>query len=143
VDLVVLDSGSREGCGGLIKQVGEFREKNPGPWQAMTQAVIALADSCEKALTSGDAATVGKTLREAHGILSELGLSSPSIDSIINDGAVRGALGGKVSGAGGGGAVVLAARKGEGRGLANSMREAGWHVVAVVGADGAGGRRGQ
>lgn len=131
IDIVVVDSGSRDNCSNLVKQVIGFRERNPEQWQGMAQAVIGLADTCEKALAAGDAVTVGKVVHESHAILSELGLSNSTIETIISEAVSRGALAGKISGAGGGGAVLLVAKKGEGRALAAVMGDAGWRVVAT------------
>lgn len=131
VDFVVVDAGNRDNCGTLIKQVGEFRERNGAQWAGMAEAVVRLVDQCEKALGAGDAATVAKSVREKHAILSELGLSNATIDSIISDATAQGALAGKVSGAGGGGAVLLIAKKGDGKRLAQAMRDLRWPVLAT------------
>lgn len=131
VDLVVVDSGNRENCKELIKQVGEFRARNADQWQRMSAGVRALVDECEKALATGDAARVAKTVREGQAVLAELGLSNSTIETIINDAIRSGALAGKISGAGGGGAVVLIAKKGDGKRLAQAMRDLKWPVLAT------------
>jgi mevalonate kinase len=131
VDLVVVDSGDRDDCATLIRGVSAFREREPSSWARMSEAVTGAVDRCEKALREGDAATVGACVTETHAILSELGLSNSTIDGIVADARQFGALAGKVSGAGGGGAVLLVARSGEGKALAHGMRETGRAVVAV------------
>jgi mevalonate kinase len=88
-------------------------------------------EDCETALGEGKAATVAKAVSEAHGILAELGLSNSNIDAIISEGRNFGALAGKVSGAGGGGAVLLVANKGDGKRVAQALRDAGRAVVAT------------
>lgn len=138
VDFVVVDSGGRDGSANLIAEVGQFRERHPEQWNAMAQVLRRLVDECETALGGGDALGVARTVREAHGILSELGLSNPGIEALLDEGRRLGALAGKVSGAGGGGAVLLVANKGEGERVAQGLREAGHSVVGVDLAEGAG-----
>jgi mevalonate kinase len=53
------------------------------------------------------ARNLGALAREAQGLLDSLGLSTPELDRLLQEGTARGALGGKLSGAGGGGAFFL------------------------------------
>ncbi len=50
---------------------------------------------------------LGVLARHAHDLLSKLGLSSPDLNFLLDEGYKAGALGGKLSGAGGGGAFFL------------------------------------
>lgn len=50
---------------------------------------------------------LGELARDAHALLSRLGLSTPLLDELIKTGIDLGATGGKLSGAGGGGAFYL------------------------------------
>ncbi len=131
VDFVVVDSGSRDNCAALVKEVVAFRERNQAQWSRMAEALRGLANDAERALVSGQGTVLAKTIAESHGILAELGLSNPGIDAIIREGISFGALAGKVSGAGGGGAVLLATAKGEGKRVAQALRDAGRSVVGV------------
>ena len=50
----------------------------------------------------------------AHGLLSGLGVSTPELDALVHAARAAGALGAKLTGAGGGGAVIaLAPDRGE------------------------------
>lgn len=53
------------------------------------------------------AASLGKLADQAHFILDSLELSTPEINTFLEEGKAAGALGGKISGAGGGGACFL------------------------------------
>jgi mevalonate kinase len=55
-------------------------------------------------------AILGDRANEAHGLLQTLGLSTPALDQSLLTGLAAGAHGGKLSGAGGGGAFVLFCR---------------------------------
>lgn len=131
VDFVVVDSGNRENCATLIREVMDLRERDQAQWSRMANVLRQLADEAEAGLASGQALVVAGAVRGSQSMLAELGLSSPAIEAIIKDGIRYGALAGKVSGAGGGGAVLLVAQIGEGARLAQLLREAGCSVVGV------------
>ena len=137
VDFVLVDSGHRDNCAALVKEVVAFRERNAPQWLRMATVLRQLAEDTEAALATGQAVIVAKAIDDTHGILAELSLSSPAIEAIIKDGISNGALAGKVSGAGGGGAVLLATAKGEGLRVAQALRDAGRTVVGVDVANGA------
>lgn len=65
----------------------------------------AIAEQAQEILNSPE--EFGKLANEAHLHLAELGLSTPELDQALADGIAKGALGGKVSGAGGGGAFFF------------------------------------
>lgn len=131
VSLVAVDSGPRDGAGALIARVKELRSQQPAAWARLAARMTDLVDHCEEALALGLAARVGKVATEAHAILAELGLSEPRVEQVLADATALGALGGKVSGAGAGGAVVLVARAGDGARLAGAMGARGHSIVAV------------
>lgn len=132
VDFVLVDSGGRENCAVLVRDVQDFRARDPKQWERMAEVMTGLVENCEKAL-GGDANGVAQAVRTAQGILTELNLSNPEIDTLIERGRAHGALAGKVSGAGGGGAVVLVAERGKGAELARKLRDDG---ISVIGVDG-------
>jgi mevalonate kinase len=132
VDLVAIDSGPREGAATMITRVRELRSRDPETWSRLASRTTELVDLCERALAAGDAPLVGKLLDTAHAILADLNLSHARIEQILSDARAVGALGGKVSGAGAGGAVVLVARGGDGGRLAGMLRSRGHSIVGVA-----------
>ena len=131
VSLVAVDSGPRDGAAPLIARVKALRAREPAAWSRLAARMTVLVDRCEVALAEGHAARVGTIASEAHGILAELGLSEPRVEQVLADATALGALGGKVSGAGAGGAVVLVARAGDGARLAGALASRGHCIVAV------------
>ncbi|MEW6055829.1 MAG: mevalonate kinase [Bdellovibrionota bacterium] len=130
-DFVIVDGGERDDCASLVGQVVDFRQRHAEQWSRMAGVMKQLVDACETALSAGDAETVARTVRESQGILAELGLSTSSIDALLGKARDAGALAGKVSGAGGGGAVVLITRPHEGQRVAQKLSEAGCKVLAI------------
>ncbi|UCG00018.1 MAG: mevalonate kinase [Spirochaetaceae bacterium] len=100
-------------AGALIGTLREKMAAGEKEVRAILQQLGALAaeaadilDGCRNQ-GAEDAVTLGGLAREAHQLLSRLGLSTPELDRLLGEGRRRGALGGKLSGAGGGGAFFL------------------------------------
>lgn len=71
------------------------------------EAMIAgLVEDARRALETGDAATLGELMDLNHGALVALGVSTPALDLACHHAREAGALGAKLTGAGGGGCVV-------------------------------------
>jgi len=68
-----------------------------------------LADDAAGALAKGDVDGLGRIFDAAHGLLSALRLSSPELDGLVHAARAAGAIGAKLTGAGGGGAVIALA----------------------------------
>ncbi|MCK6521597.1 mevalonate kinase [Myxococcota bacterium] len=108
--VVVLDSGVAGDTGQLVAGVASRR---PGVDPALNR----LGELVELALPAlHDPHALGGIMNEAHGRLREIGVSTPSLDDMCALALQNGALGAKLSGAGGGG-VVLALCPDGGEGL--------------------------
>jgi mevalonate kinase len=136
-EFVLVDSGDRDGCKQLVAEVNRRREARPDEWQRMATRLNTLVEAASLALSYGDAERLAAVVDENQSILKGLGLSTPEIESILALGRQCGALGGKVSGAGAGGAVVLVARAGEGDLLRQRLKAHGIPAIATVTLEGA------
>jgi mevalonate kinase len=68
-----------------------------------------LADDGAGALAKGDVDGLGRTFDAAHGLLCALRVSGPELDALVHTARAAGAIGAKLTGAGGGGAVIALA----------------------------------
>jgi len=68
-----------------------------------------LADDAAEALAKGDVDGLGRIFDAAHGLLAALRLSSPELEALVHGARGAGAIGAKLTGAGGGGAVIALA----------------------------------
>jgi mevalonate kinase len=113
---LVVGAVPREASAGAL--IGALRQRVVGGDESvrkMLQRLGALAASAAEILRiqreqgeEGSAALeLGSLAREAQEVLSRLGLSTPELDRLLQEGRARGSLGGKLSGAGGGGAFFL------------------------------------
>ncbi len=101
-------SGRPRDTAAQVAAVARLRERMPA-----TNDVLALlgrlAGDAEAALASGDIDGLGRLLDAAHGLLAALRLSSPELDALVHGARSAGAIGAKLTGAGGGGAVIALA----------------------------------
>lgn len=91
-----------------VAQVGRMLERTP----AARRAIDALGEVSEAgidALAKGDIDGLGRLLDLAHGLLAALRASSSELDAMVHAARAAGAIGAKLTGAGGGGAVIALA----------------------------------
>jgi mevalonate kinase len=68
-----------------------------------------LTDTGTAAALAGDLAALGAAMDRAHALLAGLGVSTDQLDGLCATARVAGACGAKLTGAGGGGAVIAVA----------------------------------
>ena len=94
-----------------------------------------LTDTGTTALLRGDLAGLGAAMNRAHAVLAELGVSTEQLDSLCEAARATGAHGAKLTGAGGGGAVIaIAPREREAAILAEWKNAGVSGFVSTVGA---------
>lgn len=111
----------------LVAQVARHLEARPAE-RARLARLGDLARDGATALARGDAAALGPLLAAAQTELAALGVSSAEIDALIELAAKAGAAGAKLTGAGGGGAVIALAPGREDAVLA-AWRAAGFQAL--------------
>jgi len=98
------DGGAGD-TGALVAGVRELREE----YEFAADTVEAIGDVVrrgESALAEGQTEEVGRLMNFNHGLLSALGVSSRSLDAMVWAARDAGAVGAKLTGAGGGGCIV-------------------------------------
>ena len=109
-DLWVVDTGVRSQTSAVVADVARLRDTALIRFE---DALARIADSVSagtRALTGGTVAGMAAAMDTAMEGLRILGVSHPRIEDVIRAGIERGAVGGKLSGAGRGGVVLLLAR---------------------------------
>jgi len=93
-----------------------------------------LTDLGTTALLAADLAGLGDAMNRAHAVLGELGVSTPRLDALCEAARAAGAHGAKLTGAGGGGAVIAVAPRDREPAILAAWRGAGVSgFVATVG----------
>jgi len=92
----------------LVRRVRELRERSP-----VSRKIIGLlgelASEAETALARSDLPALGRLFDLGHGLLASLGVSSAGLEALVHVARAAGADGAKLTGAGGGGAVIALA----------------------------------
>ncbi|HNT61076.1 MAG TPA: mevalonate kinase, partial [Candidatus Bilamarchaeaceae archaeon] len=106
---VIANSGKKGPTRELVEMVSSFREGKPEEYGAMEEAEGWLVEKALEALRKGDAEALGRVMDNNNELLARLGLSTPKIEGIRGIALGEGALGAKITGAGGGGCVLILA----------------------------------
>jgi len=96
--------------GSTLAQVAAVREryaKQTRHYDAIFDAMDALSLEGADALRSCDYVELGRLMNTCHGLLNAIGVSTPEIEGIVALARAAGASGAKLTGAGGGGSVVI------------------------------------
>ncbi|HWQ14080.1 MAG TPA: mevalonate kinase [Roseiflexaceae bacterium] len=110
--LLVGDTGVRSETRLPVGEVRRRREADPARYEALFNAVGAVAARAREALAAGDLAALGGLLDENHALLRAIGVSSPELDQLVSAARAAGALGAKLSGAGWGGVMLALVGRG-------------------------------
>jgi mevalonate kinase len=108
IELCVGLSGQARQTSDLVGAVAHLCERAPVAHR-LIDALGDLTRAGIAALASGDSEALGHHFNMAHGLLSGLGVSTPKLDALVDAARAAGALGAKLTGAGGGGAVIALA----------------------------------
>jgi len=108
ISLCVGLSGRPRDTVAQVSAVARLRERLPAA-DGVLALLGGLATDGERALALGDVDGLGRILDVAHGLLASLRLSSPELEVMVHGARAAGAIGAKLTGAGGGGAVIALA----------------------------------
>jgi mevalonate kinase len=107
-----------------VARVTERLAASPTLTGAILADLGALAPAAVGALQAGDARELGRVLDAAHGLLQRLEVSSAALDALCAIARSAGATGAKLTGAGGGGAVI-AVVEGDAAAVLDAWRRSG------------------
>jgi mevalonate kinase len=104
--LCIGHSGQASSTKSMVESVARMRERRPESTQRTFDAIHTLVKNARLAIADGDVRAIGQLLDLNQMLLSGLFLSTPEIEQMCATARTAGALGAKLTGAGGGGCVV-------------------------------------
>ena len=116
--------------GELVKRVKVLYSKYPNLIESIMNSIGVIVDNAVTALSRGDYVTLGELMNINQGLLEALGVSNHRLSNIIYMARKAGALGAKLSGGGGGGAMIALAPGIEDK-VAVAIELAGGEVVVA------------
>lgn len=120
-DLVVVHVADGADTGAMVRGVREQRGRLGVVATALHDQIGVVVDEAASALDAGDIGRVGELMSVNHSLLGAIGVSTPALDAAVWAAREAGALGAKLTGAGGGGCVVACAAAGSGAALAEAL----------------------
>lgn len=130
--LVVANTGVNHSTSDLVASVKKFRDRNRILFKTLLKYASEICLQACTAIESGKCDKIGELMNENQIILQQLGISHDKVRDIIDICSKAGAIGAKITGAGGGGAVIaLAASKQESTKIVSRIKEAGYQSFEV------------
>ena len=121
--VLVGPSGAPRSTAAMVERVAEATGGRTD--DARLRELGGLADTGTAALLAGDGAALGAAMDRAHARLGELGVSTPQLDALCDAARAAGAWGAKLTGAGGGGAVIAIATRAREAAVLAAWKQAG------------------
>jgi mevalonate kinase len=125
IPLVIGDTGIERSTRVQVDKVRELRERYPQIMESFTWAARQIVMRALEALKERDLETLGELMNINHALLYGIGVSDESLEWLINAARKAGALGAKLTGAGGGGCMIALARNEKLEEVSEAIQRAG------------------
>ena len=118
----------------LVAAVRARRERSQEPFDRVFDQMDALSRSGAAALRAGNWGELGTAMNLCHGLLNAIGVSTPELEHMVFLARQSGAVGAKLTGAGGGGSIVALCPQGIIE-IRDAMRAAGYQALVLANED--------
>ncbi|MBL4819070.1 MAG: mevalonate kinase [Deltaproteobacteria bacterium] len=129
-NIVIAITGPHAGTLKAVQAVRARYENNPQATKHTLEAIADITHNMREAIQTGDIKSVATLMTENHKLLGALGVSTPELDSLCKLAIDNGALGAKLTGAGGGGSIIALTH--EPNRLAAVFKQAGYQALQTV-----------
>ena len=129
--LIVSYSGINRATKGQIGRVSQMKERHPGLFSRLADAVGELSLDAARRLAEGDLEGLGYLLAVDHAALDSVGVSNDALDTMVDLMASLGCYGAKLTGAGGGGSVLGVAPEGKEKSIVSGLSARGFETFAA------------
>ncbi|MHC1595989.1 MAG: mevalonate kinase [Candidatus Syntropharchaeales archaeon] len=115
----------------LVEAVGELRSREPEVVDLIFDAIDTISTLGYSHLKLGDYARVGEFMNINHGLLDALGVGSLKLSTLVDVARSNGALGAKITGAGGGGCIVTICERDRVEAVCDAIKAHGGDAIVV------------
>jgi mevalonate kinase len=130
--ILVCDSGVHRSTKALVGSVVKRSREQIDRFQTHLGEITVISKAVTKALQSEDRDELGSLMDRNHELLRQIGVSTPVLDRLVAEARKAGALGAKLTGAGGGGCIIaLCDSKKDRSNIARRLRKAGGTIYNV------------
>jgi mevalonate kinase len=116
----------------LVSIVEEFRYNNFAEFLRLSNKATCICNDAIEALKEGNIVKLGRLMNENQVLLEQIGVSNSQINKIINASLNYGAIGSKLTGAGGGGCILSIIQPGIKENYLTNMRKCGYESFDVI-----------
>jgi mevalonate kinase len=106
IHLCIGNTGTASSTKSMVEAVARLRTRKPDVVDTSFEAIRRLVHNARLAIEAGDRQALGRWMDMNQSLLAELLVSTPEIEDLCRLARASGALGAKLTGAGGGGSVV-------------------------------------
>jgi mevalonate kinase len=131
LSLIIGNTGIRHSTGVLVASVKKFKDKNSSLFNSLSHHAEIICRDAFTAITKGDEKKLGKLMIENHTLLQHIGVSHDKIDYLVNLCIENGALGAKLTGAGGGGIMIALVPQEQKLKIISTIEKNGCKCIAV------------
>ncbi len=128
LSIVIVLSGEEHDTGHTVGALRRRVGASPPVYRPVFSAIGELVRAARTAIEKSEWRLLGELMSMNHELLRACGVSTKALDRVVDEARARGALGAKLTGAGGGGAAIALAAPGEAAQLAQSLRDGGWEA---------------
>jgi mevalonate kinase len=123
--LVVGDTGIQSETAHAVAQVRKRWQAETARFDSMFDQISAISEKAAEAIQSGQIAELGSLMNQNQTLLTEIGVSSAPLQTLIQAALDAGASGAKLSGAGQGGNMIALIQPDTSREVTYALRQAG------------------
>jgi mevalonate kinase len=106
IPIVVGYTNSRGDTGKLIEKVKYRKENYPEIMNPIIDSIESVTDEAKESILKNDENRIGELMNINHGLLDALGVNTLALSNMVYTARNAGALGSKITGAGGGGSII-------------------------------------
>jgi len=131
--LVIADTGLPSPTKRLVSRVRAGWKRDRARYEALFEDIGEIAREAYRKIETGDVEGLGPLMDKNHALLIQLGVSSPTLDRLVDAAREAGALGAKLSGAGQGGNMLALVDVEDAQNATEVLKEAGAaHVIRTT-----------
>jgi mevalonate kinase len=130
--ILVCDSGAHRSTKALVGSVVKRSQEQTDKFHMHLEEISTISNAVIKALKDEDDDELGSLMNRNHELLRQIGVSTPKLDRLVAQARRAGALGAKLTGAGGGGCIIaLCSDKNTRSNIARELRKEGGTIYSV------------
>ncbi|MGE0242933.1 MAG: mevalonate kinase [Nitrososphaeraceae archaeon] len=132
LNFIIINSGVKHSTGKLVSIVQQYRQNNFELFIKLSKIGAHICENAVEELERGNITNLGKLMNENQSLLEQIGVSNKQISKIVECSLNYGAIGSKLTGAGGGGCVLSLVHKEDKESFLTNMRKSGYDCFDIV-----------